>query len=137
VTTTPEENLQGLLKASWDGWISVLTAWQKAAESVYAAVAEWAVQEEDYLQFGQSECFVSSQHGCEVRAELRSATDLQGPLLPQHLITVTPSTIPSTATTGPVRVVVQVHGTKGSFVGRLVDAATGAEVEPDIYVSLG
>lgn len=135
--TQAADNLQSFLAASWAGYGKVVGAWTDAVMQVYKVVAEWAVEEKEYLKFGESDCFVRVAVATELIPEIWSATDAGKQPLPVSQVTVTPSQLPAMADDDPpVRVVVKVHGGSGAYVGRLVDAS-GAVVEPDIYVSLG
>jgi hypothetical protein len=134
--TTAAENLQGYLRASWGAWGSLMGAWTQAVTEVYRVVAEWAVEENEYLGFGESEVFVNVAADTVLSPRVWSVTDAsKSPLAPSQ-VSVTPSQISAMQPGESVRVVVRVHAGSGAYLGELVDAA-GAVVEPDIYVSLG
>ena len=134
--TTAAENLQGYLRASWSAWGSLMGAWTQAVNDIYRVVAEWAVEENEYLGFGESECFVNVASDTVLHPHVWSVTDATKTPLPPSAVSVTPSQIRAMQPGESVRVVVRVHAGSGAYLGQLLDAV-GAVVEPDIYVSLG
>lgn len=134
--TTAAENLQGYLRASWGAWGGLMAAWTRAVNDMYRVVAEWAVEENEYLRFGESECFVNVATDTVLYPQIWSVTDSTKTHLLPSSVSVTPSQIAAMQPGEYERVVVRVHAGSGAYLGQLVDAV-GAVVEPDIYVSLG
>ncbi len=137
MTTTAEE-LQQAMTAAFRAWGSVTTAWVQAAETMFATVVEWAVEETVLTAVNETVVYVRSEKGCTLCPELHWSKDPKKALLSPDVVTVTPTSLPAMAAGAPaVAVTVGVKAlpgvASGFYRGRLVDEH-GDEVEPDVHV---
>lgn len=139
--TTPSQNAQRLLAANYAAWAAVSTAWSKAFTDLWAAVAEWAVDEQEFLGVGETVTYLQATRDVTLRANLSSVLDRsKAPEpVPQEAIRITPASIlADESASGPVRVVIKVDMGETSapaYKGVLVDQ-DGTVVDTTVYVPM-
>lgn len=139
--TTAAENFQELCAANYKAWSSLMTAWTAAVTDVYAAVAEWAVEEREFLGVGEGIAYVTPTRNMVLRANLVSVVDQSAApaQVPQGAITLTPATITAdAAAVRPIRVVVKVDlgdVSAPAYKGEVVDE-NGTVVDDTVYVPM-
>lgn len=136
-TQTPEEAFQEAAATAWAGFGALLGLCSKVVMDLYETVAEWAVQEQEYVGVSQTKVFVHVDEATQLFARLRPVTALKSKPLPDEQVTVTPATLPAMKAGEICAVVVgvTVPDPAPAYLGTLVDAA-GKVVEKDVYISV-